>query len=61
MLKPSNVQVDQTVFRVNGHLFERESDEARALIRRNAGSDVIHIRDITSVDLARFLKVLYCK
>jgi hypothetical protein len=55
-------QVGNTLFRVHGFFFERESEKSRSLLRESTDRDgVITIDGIEAVDLARFLKVLYCR
>jgi hypothetical protein len=51
------------LFRVHAYLFERESEEARALIKRSwVNADrLVELDGIDSTDLERFFEVLYCR
>jgi hypothetical protein len=57
------LQAGDVVYRVHTHFFMKESDEARALVKRAAmAADRLLVLDnVTSEDLEAFLKVLYCR
>jgi hypothetical protein len=53
------VKIDHTSFRIDGFLFQRESDEARSFIQRAVVGDVDP--DILPHDFACFLRVADCR
>jgi hypothetical protein len=59
------LQAGDTIYRIHAYFFSRESDEARALVKRSwMTADrlvVLDDSDVTSYDLESFFKVLYCR
>jgi hypothetical protein len=58
----SYIQAGDSVFRIHGYFFARESDEARALLDEagSAEDTPLILQDVAAVDLERFCDVLYC-
>jgi hypothetical protein len=57
------LQAGDTMYRVHTYFFLRESDEARALVKRSwvTADRLVVLDDVTSDDLESFLKVLYSR
>jgi hypothetical protein len=57
-----HLQAGDSVFRIHGYFFARESDEARALLDEagSAEDTPLILQDVAAVDLERFCDVLYC-
>jgi hypothetical protein len=57
------LQAGDTLCRVHTYFFLRESDEARALVKRSwvTADRLVVLDDVTSDDLESFFKVLYCR
>jgi hypothetical protein len=51
----------EQLFRIHGYLFERESDEARALLAQlnDEPVGIIELEGVDSAELEDFLRVLY--
>jgi hypothetical protein len=52
-------QVDNSLFRIDSHIFERESDSARLFVRQ-ATQHGAHL-DFEAVDFIRFLRIAECR
>jgi hypothetical protein len=57
------LQAGSTVFRVHAYFFSRESEEARALVKRSwvSPNRLVVLEDVAPYDLECFFKVLYCR
>jgi hypothetical protein len=57
------LQADDTVYRVHSYFFTRESEEARALVKRSwvSADRLVVLDDVASDDLECFFQVLYCR
>jgi hypothetical protein len=57
------LQAGDMVYRVHTYFFLRESDEARALVKRSwvTADRLVVLDDVTSDDLESFFKVLYSR
>jgi UDP-N-acetylmuramate-alanine ligase len=57
------LQAGRTMYRVHAYFFSRESEEARALVKRSWLSEdrLVVLDDVASADLECFFKVMYCR
>jgi hypothetical protein len=61
--KHIKIQAGDTIYRVHTHFFLKESDKARAVVKKAemAEGQQLFLDGVASQDLEAFLKVLYCR
>jgi hypothetical protein len=57
------LQTGDVVFRVHSYFFWRESEEAKAVVKRSwvTADRMVELEDVSADDLERFCDVLYCR